>query len=215
MMKKPVEVSRTSGELYGSDETLMQLLDGGVYLPKIKRVMFNTGVKVLESHWENKTYTETRPDGTQVDKICAHKVADKTRNTLATIVEFADGSKVTVTNSEHDQVILNSEGKPTRDAKERGIVYAIVKRILCGRYVGPNNMTFEGFGRILSNLVDNSYDCQAAKKARDAAKNAAKKAAAENAAKPKVKKVSLAETVGQLASTVAKLSETVDSLQAK
>lgn len=158
----------------------IQLFDTGAYYPAINRVIFNTGSKPAD-------------DGTE-------------RPVLATIVEFADGTKSTVINSIHDTVALDAEGHPTRESKEAGFVYAVMKRILCGQlvenYDGNLLCDMKGFGRILADYVDNAYDFQKAKKENAAKKAAAVKAHAELKANAKPKHASLAEVVDKLAAIV-------------
>lgn len=187
MITCPVEfVHGTQNVAY---EAAVQLFDTGAYYPAITRVIYNTGSKVAD-------------DGTE-------------RPVLATIVEFADGTKSTVINSPHDTVALDAEGNPTREAKEAGFVYAVMKRILCGQLVENYNgqlfCDMKGFGRILADYVDNAYDFQKAKKENAAKKVAAAKAHAELKENAKPKHASLAETVDRLAEIVEGLAAKVNS----
>ena len=192
------------------------LFDRGAYVPTITRVIYNTGTKVLKSHDEEKTYDEVnQKTGEKVTKTATHKVADETRRVLATIVEFADGSKSTVTNSEHDSASLfDADGNPTREAKEMGFVYAVIKRVLCGQLTenvdGTLSCEMKGFGRILADYVDTAYDCQQAKKENAIKKAEAAKAHAERLANAKPKHASLAEVVDKLSAVVNALTEKVN-----
>lgn len=217
MVTCPVTIANGVHEIDAN--AALQLFDRGVYLPVITRVIYNTGTKVLKSHEEEKTYDEVnQKTGETVTKTAKHKVVDESRKVLATIVEFADGSKSAVTNSEHDSASLfDADGNPTREAKEAGFVYAVIKRVLCGQLTenldGTLGCEMKGFGRILADYVDNAYDCQQAKKDNAAKKAAAAKAHAERLAntKPKLKHASLAEVVDRLSEAVKTLTEKVNS----
>lgn len=192
----------------------VSLFDSGVYLPAVTRVLFNAGTKVVRSHLENKTYDDVnQKTGEKTTKTVLHKVIDESRPVLATIVEFADGTKSEVISSVHDSAkLLDADGKVTREAKEAGFVYALAKRMLVGRYAcaeSHDGLTYEaaGFGRELASYIDNAYDCQQAKHDNAAKKAAAVKAHAERkaAADAKPKHQSLAATVDKLAEAVARL----------
>ena len=151
----------------------------GPPLPDLKQIIFNMG-------------TTTIPPVS--DKYGNVLKAATTRPALATIVTFVDGSKVTVVNSDHDNLHLDAEGHPSQADKEAGVVYALAKRLLATKIVegelGNCRTESAGFGRILSGLVKNAHDQQAELKKRAEAKAAAKqrheanlKAAAERKVK--------------------------------
>lgn len=193
MIKCPVEFTENTN--FVDPAAMFKLYDTGVYIPMVTRVIYNTGTKEVKA--ADGTTTEARP-------------------VLATIIEFADGTKSAVVNSVHDSLSLfDAEGQPTREAKESGFVYALAKRALCGILTEDKfgNLTCEmkGFGRILANYVDTAYDCQKAKKENAAKKAAAAKAHAERQANAKPKHASLAATVDKLAATVEQLSQKVNA----
>jgi len=123
---------------------------------------------------------------------------------LATIVHFTDGTKVVVTNSETDKVDVvdakMADGTVVKtassQAKERALIYALVKRL----YGTPDcfgNIENAGLARRLGDLVQNGYDTRL-----EAAKNriaeSARKAAAAKAQKPAKKHYSLSETLARI-----------------
>jgi hypothetical protein len=168
----------------------------GTAVPNIERIIYNSGTKAAK-------------DGT-------------VRPTLATVVFFADGSKVSVVNSEHDGLQLDADGNPTHESKERGLIYAVMKRIFASRYdysKSPYHPTLvsEGFGRILNNYVDSAFDqkAEAAKKAAAKAEAAAQHAErqAKQAAKSS-KHPSLAKVVVDLSSSVKDMKDCIATLKA-
>lgn len=186
MIKCPVKF--TDGVQTIKPDAVYQMFNTGIYIPAITRVIYNTGSKATAEG-------EERP-------------------VLATIVEFADGTKSTVINSVHDKVALDTNGHPTREAKETGFVYAVIKRLLCGKLLdnfdGTLSCEMKGFGRILADYVDNAFDCQKAKKDAADQKAAAQKAHNELKANTKPKHASLAEVVDKLASIVDGLAAKVN-----
>ena len=151
------------------------------YCPNIKRVIFNL-----------KT-TDTKPvvgqDGKPVtdDKGRVKREIVEIKPVLATCVYFADGTKVTVVNSNLDAVnierkeitysVVDDSGKKTEvktgkfavvasnASKEAGIVYAIAKRLLGAvdddrRSRTYNQVKGNGFGRKLHEIVDMAYDTE-------------------------------------------------------
>ena len=152
----------------------------GLAFPDIKQIIFNMGTKTIKPAVRD-------ADGKEVEPAV-------TRPALATIIQFVDGSKVTVVNSDHDHLHLDADGKPSQADKECGIVFALAKRLLATNIVegclGNCRTESAGFGRILSGLVKNAHDQQAELKKRAEAKAAAKqrheaslKAAAERKCK--------------------------------
>lgn len=154
---------------------------------------------------------------------------------LATTIYFSDNTKVSVKNTLTDAVqtetvyIDNKTGiivpadkrtsdttytevtAATESAKERGLVYAIVKR-LAGKVNDKGIVEGDGLGRKLRDEVAAAYDqdveavCNKIKHNLSVADHKAKQAAA----KPKTPRPSLAETVERLAATVEALDKKVN-----
>ena len=123
---------------------------------------------------------------------------------LATIVYFTDGTKVVVTNSETDKVDLvdvkMADGTVVKtassQAKERALIYALVKRL----YGTPDilgNIENVGLARRLNDMVQNGYDTRV-EDAKNRIAEAARKAAAAKAQKPAKKRYSLSETLARI-----------------
>lgn len=162
---------------------------------------------------------------------------------LATTVEFADGTKVSVTNSAHDEVrtemksfslpALDAEGKeiigedgkkvlekkfevevPTEGSRELGVVHAIVKRLV-GRENEKGEFIGDGYGRKLHDWVSGAYlqNFDVPRIAAEREFEAEKNRIA--ARKPRVRRgnPSLAETVGRLAAVVEKLEARMAALE--
>lgn len=126
---------------------------------------------------------------------------------LTTIVFFVDGTKAVVQNSANDTVNVTaqklSDGSTVtvadHEAKERGLLYAIVKR-----YVSDidekGNASSGGLGNILRSAVAASYDPRISNAEAKVAHAKAAKLHAEQhaaAAKPKGKRASIAETLAR------------------
>lgn len=123
---------------------------------------------------------------------------------LATIVYFTDGTKVVVTNSSTDKVDLVdvklADGTVVKtassQAKERALIYALVKRL----YGTPDclgNIENVGLARRLNDMVQNGYDTRL-EDAKNRIAEAARKAAAAKAQKPAKKRYSLSETLARI-----------------
>lgn len=203
---------RANGAAWSAIEELNRK---GLALPDIKNIIFNT--------CESRTRAVRDSNGSLViDEQTGKPKREKTNASpiLATTVYFVDGTKVTVLNSEKDSVV-DAAGKVTDEARERGILYAIAKRIFSefsrSKETGRIELKSEGFGRILKELVAGAYDQQKEEAVRKANKEAAKKAHLEREAaakaNPKKARPSLASTVAELAETVAKLSGIVAALK--
>ena len=198
------------------EPTAIEDLDrSGTAFPDIVNIIFNESF--------SKTRAKRDADGNLVIDPQTEKPVRETvpvNPTLATTIYFADGSKVTVTNSVKDTV-LGPDGKFTDEAYERGIIYALVKRLFAEYDKRGCEITLkaEGFGRKLHELVKSAYNVQKAEAARKAAREAARKEheAREAAAKanPRRPRQSLGATVAELAETVAKLTSVVEAIQAK
>lgn len=175
----------------------------GTFVPGIKRVLFNTG---------NKKYMVRDVDGKTV-KDENGKVKTETRKVLTTVIFFDDGTKCTVTNSEHDGVQFekNKDGieVASRCSKECGVVYCILKRC-CADIDANGNALGNGFGRKLNDIVDAAYDSQVENAKRKAAKAEAKAKyeATKGTAKPKRQRESLAKTIDRL-------TDILEALEAK
>lgn len=179
---------------------MRELFERGCAMPDIARIYFNVGKTDVKVH---------------VDET-GRKVVDKSYPTLATVVTFVDGSKVTVVNSEHDPIKFDKNGDVSRESKEAGLVYALVKRMFSvytgSMHLGNLNLKSSGFGRQLNELIDSAYDpkIEAAKRAAAAAKAAEVHAAHQAAAKArKSKNPSLAQTVRELKAVVDVLGANV------
>ena len=171
----------------------------GLAFPDIKQIIFNMGTKTVKP-------AVLDADGKEVEPAV-------TRPALATIIQFFDGSKVTVVNSDHDSLHLDAEGHPSQADKEAGVVYALAKRLLATNIVegelGNCRTESAGFGRILSGLVKNAHDQQAELKKRAEAKAAAKQrheASLKAAAERKAKSPSIRQCVMDLQDCIAKLN---------
>ena len=175
----------------------------GTFVPGIKRVLFNIG---------NKKYMVRDADGKTV-KDENGKVKTETRKVLTTVIFFDDGTKCTVTNSEHDGVQFekNEAGieVASRCSKECGVVYCILKRCLADIDANGNALG-NGFGRKLNDIVDAAYDSQVENAKRKAAKAEAKAKyeATKGTAKPKRQRESLAKTIDRL-------TDILEALEAK
>ena len=175
----------------------------GTFVPGIKRVLFNIG---------NKKYMVRDADGKTV-KDENGKVKTETRKVLTTVIFFDDGTKCTVTNSEHDGVQFekNEDGieVASRCSKECGVVYCILKRCLADIDANGNALG-NGFGRKLNDIVDAAYDSQVENAKRKAAKAEAKAKyeATKGTAKPKRQRESLAKTIDRL-------TDILEALEAK
>lgn len=175
----------------------------GTFVPGIKRVLFNIG---------NKKYMVRDADGKTV-KDENGKVKTETRKVLTTVIFFKDGTKCTVTNSEHDGVQFekNKDGieVASRCSKECGVVYCILKRCLADIDANGNALG-NGFGRKLNDIVDAAYDSQVETAKRKAAKAEAKAKyeATKGTAKPKRQRESLAKTIDRL-------TDILEALEAK
>ena len=169
----------------------------GFAFPDIKQIIFNMGTKTIPAVLDK--------DGNVLKAATA-------RPALATIIQFVDGSKVTVVNSDHDRLHLDAEGHPSQADKEAGVVYALAKRLLATTIVegelGNCRTESAGFGRILSSLVKSAHDQQAELKKRAEAKAAAKQrheASLKAAAERKAKSPSIRQCVMDLQDCIAKL----------
>lgn len=136
-IKAPIRVDEKN-QVHVAEDIVWQLMDSGTYIPTIKKVIFNRGEKVVG-----------------VNK----KGEEKKRPILTTIVMFADRTKVIVSNSAADGDILNKDGEISYGAKERGLIYAVMKRMI-GYYDEDDNgemtLNTSGLGKILRSYIDNA-----------------------------------------------------------
>lgn len=174
-----------------------ELLHNNCTMPNVENVVYN--LKTED--------TVKNADGTK-SKVTFDKPI------LTTVVFFVDGTKAVVQNSANDAVKTVaqklSDGSTVmvadQEAKERGLLYAIVKR-----YVSDidekGNAVGGGLGNILRNVVKAAYDpriSNAEGKIRQAA--SAKRHAEQQAnAKPKVKRHSIAETLARFNAVLDKV----------
>lgn len=182
------------------------LIQKGFAFPEIKRIMFNTGTKTVKPAVKD-------ADGKEIEPAV-------TRPALATIIEFIDGSKTTVVNSETDQLHWDENGRPSEQDKENGIAHALAKTLLATKIdgcVGDCTRKSAGYGRIMRELVKNAYDQQeeAAKRAEAKAKSKAEHLAREAAAKKNKadRGPNLRDCVRDLQETIALLRADLEALK--
>lgn len=186
-------------------EALRELKTNNTAFPDIKRVIYNIGKKSYPKLDENgKRIRKTGPDGKpikQLPKDSGKQLRDKDMfemsepvDVLATVVYFKDDTKISVVNSAadgvkfEDVVVGDATVKTaTRESKEVGLVYAIVKRLTAKFDPKTGKMTESGIGRILNDILGKSYDSpvEAAKLKLAKAKSEAEHEAKLNTAKPK------------------------------
>lgn len=168
----PVDVDDETEEvLYEMDDCVLKdvvesLKYNNAYIPPIDHVVFNTKTE----DW----VTEPGKDGDKPTKV---KVQLE-KPVLATIVYFADGTKVTVKNCEKDQITLVDEkvklpdGTETtvrtasHESKEIGLAYAVLKRIFC-YYDENGNVNGGSLSRLLHEVIDDAR-CQDVEEAKAA-----------------------------------------------
>lgn len=142
-IKAPIRVDEKN-QVQIAEDVAWQLIDSGTYIPTIKKVIFNRGEKAVKVKWDEKKN---------------QTVVLKTRPILTTIVMFADRTKVIVSNSIVDGDILNKDGEISYGAKERGLIYAVMKRMI-GYYDEDDNgemiLNTSGLGKILRSYIDNA-----------------------------------------------------------
>lgn len=177
---------------------LKELDENNCTMPNVKNVIYNIG---------KKAYPQRDPQTGEVIRDADGKVVPTPEvPVLATVVTFIDGTKVTVVNSQNDgvefedHVLSNGETVKvaTKASKERGLVYAIMKR-LCSRPDKDGKMADAGLGRILGQLVDNAYDTAVADREAkiQKARNKARLEAEKKNPKPKKVRYSINETLAR------------------
>lgn len=173
----------------------MSLNSNNTYMPAINRIIYNVGKKAYPKHDAN---------GHKI-KENGKIVMSEPMDVLSTVVFFVDGTKVVVTNNEHDGIELETktvaDGITVKVASERskeiGLMYALVKRLM-GLPDENGTIKPHGFINAIQKFVRNAYDTklESAKKAYN--DKLAKEAAKQKAAEPKAKNPSLAQVVNDL-----------------
>lgn len=178
------------------DSVIKSLVRNNAFMPNIDRVVYNTKADVETEEGELPT--------------------------LATVVYFKDGTKVTVKNSDKDTITLVdetielSDGSKTtvktasRESREIGLIYALVKRMLC-EFDEDGKVEGTGFAGFLKKTVDKAYRQDVENTKVRAEKKLAK--AREEPKVEKPRKVSLRDTVRSLADTLDGLKTLVQSLK--
>ena len=190
------------------------------YIPKIDRVIFNlkTTETVAQKDADGKPIVDAK--GRVKREVVACKPV------LATIVYFRDGTKVSVVNSDADVVkteqkeitytdlakdgkeVLVKSGKfatvATEAAKEAGLVYAIVKRLVGAVDEKTGNVSGNGFGRQLKEVVAKAYDTQYKKVWGDVFKDLCRKEHEERQAAAKARKAKRTPTIEENIATLVK-----------
>lgn len=190
-----------------NSSALRELEANNCTMPDIDRIIFNLG---------KKAYPVRNADGkVQKDEAGKPVLGDEVP-VLATTVFFIDGTKVTVVNSANDPVdteeaVLSNGSKvlaATPESKERGIIYAVIKRMLSHEsYDGK--MEDSGISRILSDLVKSGHDSNIAKAEAKIQKANAKAKYEEMLKNPKPKKVRYSVN-----DTLARINKLLDKAEA-
>jgi hypothetical protein len=178
-------------------EVLEDLKLNNTAFPDIKRIIYNIG---------KKAYRKLDENGKSVRDEKGKIVMSEPVDVLATVVYFVDDTKISVVNSAADGVKFEdhtlSNGSTvkvaSRESKEMGLVYAIVKRLVT-KYDENDKPLESAIGRILNDHVKGSYDCviERAELKIARAKSKAEHDAKLNTAKPK-KRYSIAETLARI-----------------
>lgn len=181
-----------------SSEALKELAQNNTAFPDITRIIYNIG---------KKSYRKLDENGKSIRDEKGKLVMSEPVDVLATVVYFADETKISVVNSASDGVKFEdhtlSNGSTikvaSRESKEMGLVYAIVKRLLT-KYDENGKPLDSATGRILNDHVKGSYDCviERAELKIARAKSKAEHEAKLNTAKPKKKRYSIAETLARI-----------------
>lgn len=180
-----------------NSEVLEELKQNNTAFPDIMRVIYNIG---------KKSYRKLDENGKSVRDEKGKIVMSEPVDVLATVVYFADETKISVVNSAADGVKFEdhvlSDGSTVktaaRESKEMGLVYAIVKRLMT-KYDENGKPLNSATGRILNDYVKGSYDCviEKAELKIARAKSKAEHVAKLLTAKPK-KRYSIAETLARI-----------------
>lgn len=178
-----------------ADSAVKSIARNNTFMPNIYRVIYNTNVE------------------------------DGNHCTLVTVVYFKDGTKVTVKNSERDDITLVerklklSDGTEktiktaSEQSKEIGLVYALAKRLIC-TFDERGTVNGKGFAGFLLKAINKAH-VQEVEDVRLAAERKISKARNEDnlkARKAQTKKNSLRDMVAELGSVVGSLKDVVTSL---
>lgn len=207
------------------DYVVQSLIRNNTFVPNINNVIFNTKI--------DEDVVKKDENGNPVKDANGRVIKEKKpleNPVLVTVVYFVDGTKVTVRNSEKDGIKLEektiklSDGSEkvvttaSAESKEIGLVYAIVKRVICN-YDAQGTVENAGFARLLNKIVDKArvQDVENAKllaerKISNLRKKEAKKEADESKPSVKKEKASLRGAVNELMSVVKGLGEVVSKL---
>ena len=207
------------------DYVLQSLIRNNAFVPNISNVIFNTKIDedVIKKDENGNPIKDDNGRVIKEKKTLENPV-------LVTVVYFVDGTKVTVRNSEKDGIKLEektiklSDGSEktvttaSAESKEIGLVYAIVKRIVCN-YDERGTVENAGFARFLNKIIDKAHvqDVENAKihaerKISNLRNKEAKKEAEKSKTSVKKEKASLRGAVNELMSVVKGLGEVVAKL---
>lgn len=208
MIKSNIQLASNGMITAMSDDLVQQVMAQNVFCPEITNVVYNLKTET------NSAVRDVNGNLILGDNGKPVRESKPCKAILATTVTFEDGSKVTVKNSDNDPVIFNEDGTVAIESKERGLVYAIVKRLIS--VVSKDKMRVEspGFGRFLNSCVKNAYDCQVEAAKKLAAKRAKKDAAKNAQTQPKRKRVSLSTAVQELYEVSKQLRADLDAVRA-
>ena len=206
------------------NDAARELITKNCTMPDVARVIYNVGTKAYQ-----KIDPETGKRITENGK----PVMNDPVKVLTTVVFFADGTKVTVTNSEKDGVkfikvnaVDNDSNSPVVEiaddtSKEMGLVYAICKRIFgkIGRIdkqgkLHEDEIDGDGFGRKLHDVVNHAYDYVREDAANKHNKKLAKAKYEASKGTSKCKRPSFADTVIDFKDAVNGLKEMIEVLKA-
>lgn len=207
MMVPVIDYDKYGTPYVSSPSALAELEANNCTMPDVERIIFSLGKKAWPKRDES---------GKVLKDASGKPIPGDEVPVLATTVFFIDGTKVTVTNSEADHVETEeaklSDGTAiqaaTAESKERGVIYAILKRML-SKESPAGKMEDSGISRILSDLVKAGYDSNIAKAEAKIQKAKAKKAYEELKANPKPKKArySLNDTLARINKLLDKAEE--------
>jgi hypothetical protein len=196
-MKRTIMIDHCTNMPIINSTVIEELKQNNTAFPDIKRIIYNIG---------KKSYRKLDENGKSVRDENGKIVMSEPVDVLATVVYFADDTKISVVNSTADGVKFEdhklSNGSTvkvaSRESKEMGLVYAIVKRLLT-KYNKDGKPLDSATGRILGDYVKQSYDSviEHAELKIARAKSKAEHEAKLNTAKPK-KKYSIKETLARI-----------------
>ena len=206
------------------DDAVRELITKNCTMPDVARVIYNVGTKA---------YPKLDPETGKRITENGKPVMNDPVKVLTTVVFFADGTKVTVTNSEKDGVkfikvnaVDNDSNSPVVEiaddtSKEMGLVYAICKRIFgkIGRVdkqgkLHEDEIDGNGFGRKLHDVVNHAYDYVREDAANKHNKKLAKSKYEASKGTSKCKRPSFADTVIDFKDAVNGLKEMIEVLKA-